>query len=394
MKTLQVGVVGLGARGQGLIEPVLLKMEDIQIAAVCDVYPDRVKNAADSIEKAGYPRPFETEDYRDFGNLPLDAVLVLTSWKTHVEIATFFMECGIAVGSEVGGARTLEDCFRLVETWERTRTPYMFLENCNYGRRELMVLRMVRQGLFGRIVHCSGGYQHDLREEVAGGEENRHYRLEEYRSRNCENYPSHELGPILRILDVGENNRLLTLRSTASAAVGLEEYCRRTRPEKKELWEGGFAQGDVVTTVITCSEGQTITLTLDTTLPRFYSRGFYVQGTKGMYQEDNKSFFIDGESDNHWEPIFDNQGQYLEKYAHPTWVEYHKNGIRGGHGGMDGLVYDAFIEAIRTGSPCPIDVYDGAAWMVVTALSEESIAKGGAPVVFPDFTNGAWYERD
>lgn len=391
MKKLQVGVVGLGARGQGLIGSVLLKMEDIQIAAVCDVYPDRVKNAADSIEKAGHPRPFETENYRDLADLSLDAVLVLTSWKTHVEIVTFFMERGIAVGSEVGGARTLEDCFRLVETWERTRTPYMFLENCNYGRRELMVLRMVREGLFGKIVHCSGGYQHDLREEVAGGEENRHYRLEEYRSRNCENYPSHELGPILRILDVGENNRLLTLRSTASAAVGLEEYCRRTRPEKKELWEGGFAQGDVVTTVITCSQGQTITLTLDTTLPRYYSRGFTVRGTRGMYMEENDSIFLDGvhnSADFHWKDHWGNAESYAAEYEHPLWAEITQAERDAGHGGMDYLCLRDFFDHVRSKEPMPIDVYEGALLMCITPLSEQSVAQGGMPVKIPDFRGG------
>jgi hypothetical protein len=150
----------------------------------------------------------------------------------------------------------------------------------------------------------------------------------------------------------------------------------------------------VVTTVIKCARGETITLHLDTSLPRPYSRGFTIQGTKGMYQEDTRSFFIDadmgGKEHWDWSPEWNNQVKYFEKYRHPVWVDYLANGIRGGHGGMDGLVYNEFIECVRLGKPCPIDVYDGAAWMAVTALSEESIAKGGAPVAFPDFTNGAW----
>ena len=149
-----------------------------------------------------------------------------------------------------------------------------------------------------------------------------------------------------------------------------------------------------MTTVIKCARGETVTLHLDTSLPRPYSRGFTIQGTKGMYQEDTRSFFIDadmgGKEHWDWSPEWNNQGRYFEKYRHPVWVDYLANGIRGGHGGMDGLVYNEFIECVRLGKPCPIDVYDGAAWMAVTALSEESIAKGGVPVSFPDFTNGAW----
>ena len=161
------------------------------------------------------------------------------------------MEQGIPVGSEVGGAYTLDECYRLVRTQERTGTPYMFLENCNYGQRELMVLNMVRKGLFGQIVHCSGGYCHDLREEITTGRENRHYRLEEYLSRNCENYPSHEMGPIMKILDINHANRLMTLSSTASKSVGLHEYCLSHKSDNEDLCRAKFAQGDLVTTVIT-----------------------------------------------------------------------------------------------------------------------------------------------
>ena len=60
---------------------------------------------------------------------------------------------------------------------------------------------------------------------------------------------------------------------------------------------------------------------------------------------------------------------------------------------MDGLVLAAFADAIREGRPTPIDVYDVAAWMATTALSEQSIALGSAPVAYPDFTNGAWMTR-
>jgi hypothetical protein len=54
----------------------------------------------------------------------------------------------------------------------------------------------------------------------------------------------------------------------------------------------------------------------------------------------------------------------------------------------------AFIEAVKAGTDTPIDAYDTAAWMAIAHLSEASIAKGGAPVEFPDFTRGTWYRRE
>ena len=276
---------------------------------------------------------------------------------------------------------------------EETGVPCMLLENCCYGQMEMMVMHMVKEGLFGEVVHCSGGYCHDLRSEVARGEENRHYRLRNYLSRNCENYPTHELGPIAQVLGINRGNRMLSLVSMSTKAAGLNDYAARHPEINPALATAHFNQGDVVSTLIRCAGGQTISLTLDTTLPR----GFTVHGTRALYTEDNNSLYLDSdftEADHfNWTPNWNNATKYLEKYQHPVWRDYLENGIRGGHGGMDGLVYDAFIEAVRKGEPCPIDVYDAAAWMCITPLSEQSIAMGSAPVPVPDFTSGAWSTR-
>ncbi len=400
MEKVRVAAVGVGGRGYGILAGLLVHMDNVTVTAVCDLYEDRVKAAEDAVAaKYGEEqRPFGTTDYREVMlRDDVDAVIIMSAWESHIPIAICAMEHDKAVGMEVGGAYSVEQCWDLVRVWERTRVPFMFLENCCYGEAEMMVMNMVKKGLFGEIVHCEGGYRHDLRDEIIFGKENRHYRLRNYLARNCENYPTHELGPIAQILDINRGNRFLSLVSVASKSVGLNEFAATHPNADPSLAAAKFAQGDVVTTIIKCARGETITLTLDTTLPRAYSRGFLVQGTKGMYMEDNRSVFLDsdhGGSDHwDWSPEWNNQVKYLEKYAHPTWVEYHKNGIRGGHGGMDGLVYDAFIECVRTGTPCPIDVYDAVALMVVTPLSEESITKGSAPVTFPDFTGGAWCER-
>jgi len=391
MNKVRTAVVGLGGRGYSIMADLILGMDNAEVVAVCDLYEDRVKNGADAVERKTGVRPFESTDYREvLDRDDVDAVLILSAWESHFPVAIYAMEKGVAVGMEVGGAYSVDDCWELVRTYERTKTPFMFLENCCYGEAEMAVMNMVKMGLFGEVVHCEGGYRHDLRDEITFGKENRHYRLRNYLSRNCENYPTHELGPIAQILDINRGNRFLSLVSVASKAAGLNEFAKNHPNANKALATAEFAQGDVVTTVIKCARGETITLTLDTTLPRVYSRGFTVQGTRGMYSEDTRAFFIEGEGMDHFTCEYNNQGRFFEKYRHPVWEDYLKNGIRGGHGGMDGLVYNEFLECIRLGKPCPIDVYDAAAWMVVTPLSEQSISMGGAPVTFPDFTGGAW----
>ena len=396
MHSIKAGVVGLGGRGIGLLKQ-LVKMKDVDILAVCDLYDDRVQQGVDIVKKAKGNVPFSTNSYNDVINFDgINVLFIFCSWEDHIKVAIEAMEKGLVVGLEVGGAYCVEDCWALVDTYEKTGTPIMMLENCCYGKYELMVLNMVRQGLFGDVVHCSGGYQHDLRKEIAYGKENRHYRLNNYINRNCENYPTHELGPISKVLNINRGNRMLSLTSTSSSALGLKQYIKDGKASNPELKDVEFKQGDIVTTVIKCENGETITLTLDTTLPRSYSRGFTVRGTKAMYQEDNNMLFEDGRFvlyEFYGKPLWNNGRKYARKYAHPIWKWYKKKGVRGGHGGMDYLVLRAFIEAVKNGTHMPIDVYDTASWMVITPLSELSIQQGSAPQQIPDFTRGKYLNR-
>ncbi|MBQ8231156.1 MAG: Gfo/Idh/MocA family oxidoreductase [Lachnospiraceae bacterium] len=396
MENIKVGYIGCGCRGMGLLKSVVLKQGE-KVAAVCDTYEDRAQGAADAVEKAGQARPAIYTDYHDvIADENVNTIIIATAWESHVEIAVAAMNAGKAVAMEVGGAYTLKECYELVEAYEKTGTPFMFLENCCFGRREMMVLNMVEKGLLGEIVHCQGGYMHDLRHEIAFGKENRHYRLRNYLTRNCENYPTHDLGPIAKVLKINHGNRMVTLTSTASKAAGLHEYILENKSDDEFLKNKTFAQGDIVTTVIKCAGGETIVLTLDTTLPRYYSRNFTVRGTKGMYEEVTDSVFLDREEDRihdfDWrKKCINNAVEYQEEYDHPVWKQYLNEGVQGSHDGMDYLEFKKFFEALRNDTMMPVDVYDAASWMAITALSEMSIAKGGAVMDIPDFTNGRWH---
>ncbi|MCQ2432908.1 MAG: gfo/Idh/MocA family oxidoreductase, partial [Clostridia bacterium] len=204
--------------------------------------------------------------------------------------------------------------------------------------------------------------------------------------RNAELYPTHELGPIMTWLDINRGNRMLTLTATASKARGLNEFSRQ-----HGIAERDWHEGDVVKTIIKCANGETIELTHDVSLPHPYSRVGLLEGTKGMWLEDKHSVYIDGVSPNEtWEDI----GKYYEQYDHPLWKKTGAADFTGGHGGMDWLVMRAFLEAVQNKTGTPLDVYDAAAMMAVSVLSEESIAMGSAPMPIPDFTDGKWIKRE
>ena len=400
MKKIKLGVVGLGGRGESMIH-TLLTIDGVEISAVCDVYKDRVENAAKAVCEKGFSAPEQTCDYCDLLNgKTVNAVYIATSWETHIPVAIDFLRAGIPVALEVGGSLDIAELWALVDAWEETKTPFMFMENCCYGKDELLGTALARRGILGEIVHCSGQYGHDLRQEVATGKEKRHYRLQHYLHESCENYPTHGLGPIAKQLDINRGNRMVSLVSVASKAAGMKAYVEKNEKtlENKDLQEKEFKQGDIVDTIITCENGETIRLCLDTTLPRSYDRAFTVRGTEGLYNQSLNYVYSDGmeESFNtlaHNKKFIDNAAKYEKEYLPDIWKNVTDEELESGHGGMDVFVCRAFADTLRNNSEMPIDVYDAAAWMCITALSAESIKRGGAPVQIPDFTRGKYKNR-
>ena len=399
-ETISIGFIGLGGRGRGQLG-ALLNCEGVTVPAVCDKYEDRALEGKAIVEEKTGKTP---DVYLDYKNLlardDIDAVVCCTTWITHGRIAIDSMRAGKHVAIEVGGAASIDECYEMVRASEQTGKFCMLLENCCYDRNEMALFNMVKKGIFGEIIHMEGGYRHDLRDEISLGRENRHGRLFNFQMRNGELYPTHQLGPISKVLSINRGNRFISLVSMSSKSRGLNEWIRKNKGEDYDLADYSFNQGDVTTTMIKCANGETVVLTHDCSLPRPYSRNYVIQGTKGIYQEDGDGIYLDGVTpikEGDWMHSFQNfEGDgYREKYEHPLWKKYAVDGIHaGGHGGMDYLVLSAFVESVKLDAQPPIDVYDTAAWMAVTTLSEQSIAIGSAPVPFPDFTDGMWIDRE
>ncbi len=391
-KQTNFGVIGISGRGSGMLAE-LLSVEGVKVTAVCDKYEDRAQNGIKIVQEKAGNTPDMYLDYKELlARKDISAILCCTTWITHSRIAIDSMRAGKHVAFEVGGAASTEECWQMVRASEETGKFCMILENCCYDRNELALFNMKRLGLFGEIIHVQGGYQHDLRDEITYGRENRHGRLYNFMNRNGDLYPTHQLGPLSKLLDINRGNRFLTLTSMASKTRGLHEGILDYLPKGYDLTDYNFEQGDIVTTMIKCAHGETILLIHDCTLPRPYSRNCRIQGTQGIWMEDKEQIYLQESSPNHdWEPF----EPYRNKYEHPLWRQYAKDGIHaGGHGGMDYLVLSAFAESAINDVKSPIDVYDTAAWMAITCLSEQSIAMGSMPVPIPDFTNGMWIDRE
>ena len=409
---VRIGMIGVGMRGRVLLRE-LVRRDDVEVVGLCDIEHWTLDKAIEQFTETGKPSPRlwtgSDQAWREMlVSGDLDAVVIATPWEWHAPMAIAAMEAGVAVGCEVVAGVTLDDHWAVLRTQQRTGTPYMLLENVCFRRDVMAITRMVREGLFGEMIHLEGGYQHDLRavkfnagvvgQAYGGGVEfgergwsEARWRTQHSVDRNGDLYPSHGIGPMAVWANIHRGNRFTRLTSYASKARGLHDYVVAEGGEAHPNAAVKFRLGDVVTTSIACADGTTLRLTHDTNLPRPYSLGFRVQGEKGLWMDVNRSIYVEGKSPeaHRWEPA----EAWLERYDHPLWSRYADQAAGAGHGGMDFFVIHAFIAALKAGGDMPIDVYDAVAWSAITPLSEASIAADNATVDFPDFTEGRWRDR-
>lgn len=408
---INLGFIGVGLRGMDHLEMALLR-DDVEVVALADPDPAMLARALILIEskKKKVPKVYGDgpQDYlRLIADKNVDAVLIASPWEWHTQQCVAAMQAGKYVASEVCGGFSLDECWQLVNTHESTGTHLMFMENVCYRRDVMAVLQMVREGLFGEMVHLEGGYQHDLRgvkfndgitpydsgvEFGEKGYSEAKWRTKHSIHRNGELYPTHGIGPVAMCTNINRGNRFLHLTATASKSRGLHEYIVNHPKGGADHPNANirFNLGDVVTTVLKTSNGETVILSHDTSLPRPYSLGFRVQGTQGIWMDVNKKLHIAGKSKPH---SWDEAQPWLDQYDHPLWKRYGADAKTAGHGGMDFFVFHHFIECAKRNIAPQIDVYDAATWLAITPLSEASIATGSTPQAFPDFTRGRWTER-
>jgi hypothetical protein len=392
-KSPKIGIVGTGGRGTSLLGNLLAA--DAQIVALCDVVPEHAEHAQSLVVKAGQPSPelytkgdhaFESLVARD----DLDLVITATPWDWHVPVAVSAMTHGKHVAVEVPAATTIEDCWKLVNTSERTQRHCMMLENCCYGYNETLILRMTHEGLFGDLLYGEGAYLHDLREELFSNKGEGLWRRTVHTQRNGNLYPTHGLGPVANYMGIQRGDRFDYIVSMSTPQMGLDAYRKAHLPSSDPRWSERYITGDLSTSLIKTANGRTITLQCDTVNPHPYSRTNLIAGTKGIFADYPPRIYLDGQAGGEdWGSI-----DSWKDHQHPLWKREGEIAQKlGGHGGMDYIMLYRLLECMRNGLVPDMDVYDAATWSAPSPLSRLSVAEGSAPEKFPDFTRGHWKER-
>jgi hypothetical protein len=391
METVRIGYVGIGGMGSAHVNN-LLKIPGCRITAVCDINPERTAWAVKAVTAAGHPAPtVYDKGPRDFERLcaeeDLDLVYNATPWEWHVPICLSAMKNGKHAAVEVPAAMSLEDCWALVESAEKHQKHCVMMENCNYGRMEMLAFHLTRLGMFGEIVHAEGGYLHDLREIKFSPRGEGLWRRAWSQKLNGNLYPTHGLGPVANCMDINRGDRFDYVVSMSGPSRGLQNWAIEHFPPEAPQRKEKFVLGDVNVSLIKTANGRTIYVSHDTNLPRPYSRIHLVQGTKGLFQGYPDRIHIEGRSPSHrWQDA----KEYLTEFDHPLWKEIAERAAGAGHGGMDYMEDYRLIKCLREGLPTDMNVYDAAALSSLVGATVKSVAQKSRPVDIPDFTRGNW----
>lgn len=400
--TVRTGFIGLGMRGPDAVRRFTY-IDGAKVVALCDLEADRVAKSQEILAGRGKPAAAEYSGEDGWKQLcerdDIDLVYICTNWQTHVEMAVYAMECGKHVAVEVPAAMSVAECWRLVDTSERTRKHCMMLENCVYDFFELTCLNMAQQGLFGEVLHAEGAYIHNL--EPFWDYYHDNWRLDFNQKHSGDVYATHGFGPDCQVLNIHRGDKLEYLVSMdTKSVVGLEVA-------KEKMGVDTFANGDQTSTLVKTRNGKTILVQHNVYTPRPYDRMYQLVGTKGFADKyPNSAFAFEPDQIADAAAEYDNLSSHsyvprevrdslMAKYKHPIAREIEEKALEvGGHGGMDFIMDYRLVWCLRNGKPLDMDVYDAAEWSCLGELTAASIANGSKPVKIPDFTRGRWNKVD
>ncbi len=403
---VRIALIGVGARGSGHARD-FASLEGTEIVAISDLYEDWAQRSADRCMEVGEGQRHQNiKLYHGEENLwkqmleeqKPDAVIIATNWKNHAPMAIEAMKQGAHAFVEVPLATTIEDLWAIVDTSEATGKHCMMMENVNYGRDELMFLNMCREGLIGDILHGEASYIHELRFQMEEQERGTgSWRTYHYANRNGNLYPTHGLGPVAQYMNLARTDDTFdTLVSYSTPAMGRAKYAKENYPADHKWNQLDYKGGDLSTSIIKTQVGRTVMVQWDETSPRPYSRLNLIQGTLGTLAGFPTRVALEGgvegftKTHHSWAQGQEALAALRERYDHPLYKKLNETTKNSGHGGMDGIMRYRIVESLRTGTPLDQNLYEGAFWSAVGPMSEASVANGGMPQKFPDFTRGGW----
>ena len=393
---VRVGLLGTGNRGSGAVRR-LVNVPGVDIVALCDSIPERVNRHLPFFREKGLKEPKvftgSAEVWKKMCERDeVDVIYICTPWLAHTPMSVYAMRCGKHVGVEVPAAMTVDECWQLVETSERMKRHCMMLENCCYGRNELLALNLCRKGLLGELIHGEAAYIHEMcaglfNAKYSGGNWRGLYGIQHAGN----SYPTHGLGPVSWYMSLNRGDRMDYLASVESAAISRPAYAREHFGADSPMAQPSYYKGgNMNVSLVKTQLGRTIMIQHDTLSPRPYTRLNMISGSKGILSDFPLRIAVGANTHDWMKP--EELNAFCAQHEHPLWKQFSEKAktMDNAHGGMDYIMDCRFFHCLQKGLPLDMDVYDAALWSCLVELTQKSCTRRAASVDVPDFTRGAW----
>lgn len=382
MNDVRIGIIGL-RRGAGLARH-FLGIKGCRVAALCDKREHLVAKACGELGIDPVKR--YTDHRRMLDDKELDAVFVVVATEVNANLVCECLEAGKHTMCEVPLAYTLEDCWRIVLTVERTGRIFQMAEQTRYWPFVTAWKKMVAEGRLGKILYVEGQYFHGFPKRCFGWydpdtlaylteeQARKHPQAVPSRLRNIEHpiwYIPHELSPLLHILD-DRVKRVVCMATRRSS------YCHEGVPISDMEVALMHTEKDTVMRIAAAFNPPSISV------KNIGEHWYHVKGAKGHVETQRSNT----DKMKLWLPE-----ENMVDPAEIMW-EYPKDALppaalSAAHWGADYFPPATFIESIRNNTPSPMNVYKAADTAAPGILAAQSAEQGSVCLPVPDFRPGS-----
>lgn len=150
----RVGIIGLGGVAQLIHLPILKKMNDVEVKAVCELNKTKLTTVA---EKFNIPYAF-TDYHEMLEKVELDAIIIATPTHLHKEIALDCISHSIPLLIEKPVAPTLLDAEAIAQAATKNNVLAMVGMNMRFRPDAMLLKSIVGSGEIGDILYVKSSW--------------------------------------------------------------------------------------------------------------------------------------------------------------------------------------------------------------------------------------------
>ena len=382
-KPIRLGVVGLGFRAVLNAIPKAIAYADYHLVAVCDLRPEVVAKVVADVEQN---HGLAIRGYTDFTQMlateELDAIAVQVDADKQVPLACQAMEAGCHVMMEVPVAYSLEHCWQLIATVERTQKVFLLMEQLRYAGYIQAWRRIVQAGVIGKPLFVEGEYFDNKPDAFFQDARGRFYTAELAKSHPEAKPTWRHLAPTIGYLPHELSPMLHVLEDRVVRVVGMSV---RNQSYKYD----NIDRADIQVALMHTEKDTILRMAVSHTLPiitrgSLHSHWHHIKGTEGVLEwrrgdKDQCKMWVDS-----WQ---------LKEALVVPWDTAPTDGpleaAESGHGGVDYFVFAHFADAVLRRVPLEFDVYKAVETAAPAILAARSITEGSMPQTVPDFRPGS-----